>query len=270
MTTTATQGSASGVQVTVTGRSAASALGVRGLVLSATGTGALASAGGQVGIRVDYSGFAGAYGGDYAARLRLAVLPDCALTTPSVPACRKATPVPTANDGKGILTGTVTLPGVAQAATPATSAARAGRAVVMTVESGPSGSGGNYAATPLNPNGTWAVQDGAFDYTYPLTVPQAVTGSTPQVALAYDSQSVDGETSAANTQGGWIGDGWAATRRGPSHGPTSRAGWTPRRTSRRRRTSAGGGDNATLDARQQLRPPGAGWRDRNHLPRAGR
>ena len=30
----------------------------------------------------------------------------------------------------------------------------------------------------------------------------------PQVALSYDSQSIDSETSADNTQAGWIGDGW--------------------------------------------------------------
>ena len=138
-----------------------------------------------------------------------------------MPACRTDVPVPAVNDGTGTLTGTVTLPTAAPGsatlsapgtATPATGVTPAGRAVVMAVESGPSGSGGNYAATPLNPAGTWSVQDGTFDYTYPISVPQAVTGSAPSVALGYDSQSVDGETSAANTQGGWIGDGWSSAQ----------------------------------------------------------
>ncbi|MEW1860705.1 ricin-type beta-trefoil lectin domain protein [Streptomyces sp. NPDC088194] len=33
-------------------------------------------------------------------------------------------------------------------------------------------------------------------------------GSAPAVALSYDSQSTDGETSARNSQSSWIGDGW--------------------------------------------------------------
>jgi hypothetical protein len=220
MAAAAGQGTASGVQVTVAARDATSALGVRGVVLSVAGTGALAAAGGRVGLQVDYQGFAGAYGGAYGSRLRLMELPGCALTTPQVAACRHAVPVPSANGGTGTLTGTVTLPAgqsagplaagaAAQPAWQAAALSAARPAVVLAVQAGSSGPEGNYTATPLNPAGTWAVQDGAFDYSYPITVPSAVTGSAPSVALSYDSQSVDGETSAANTQGGLIGDGWS-------------------------------------------------------------
>ena len=212
MVVAANQGSASGAQVTVASRDATAALGVHGLVLSVRGTGALASAGGRVGIQVDYSGFAAAYGAGYGSRLRLVALPACALTSPGVARCRRATAVPTLNDGTGTLSGTVSLAAaaagqaVAGTARPAVGQAPA---MVLGVESGPSGAEGNYAATPLDPAGTWAVQDGDFSYSYPVTAPSSVVGDAPPVSLTYDSQSVDGETSGSNTQGGSIGDGWS-------------------------------------------------------------
>ncbi len=209
----AARGSASGALVTVASRNATATLGVHGMVLTVAGTGALASAGGRVGVRVSYSGFAGAYGGAYASRLRLVALPACALTSPGAARCRRATPVPTVNDGTGTLSGTVSLPAAAGAGQAAAGTAKpavaAAPAAVLAVESAPSGAEGDYAATPLTPTGTWAVQDGDYTYSYPITTPPSVAGDTPSVALAYDSQSVDGETSGSNTQGGWIGDGWS-------------------------------------------------------------
>ncbi len=48
--------------------------------------------------RVDYSGFAQAYGAGYASRLKLVAYPGCSLTTPEVPECLHATEVVTANN----------------------------------------------------------------------------------------------------------------------------------------------------------------------------
>ncbi|MER6353975.1 ricin-type beta-trefoil lectin domain protein [Streptomyces sp. NPDC001634] len=77
------------------------------------------------------------------------------------------------------------------------------------VTSGSSGSQGNYAATSLNPSGSWQTSGtGAFTYSYPIDVPSAVGGNAPSVGLSYDSQSEDGETSARNSQASWVGDGW--------------------------------------------------------------
>ena len=45
---------------------------------------------GRAHVNLDYAGFADAYGGDYASRLRLVELPACALTTPQDAACRIA------------------------------------------------------------------------------------------------------------------------------------------------------------------------------------
>ncbi|GAA2250036.1 hypothetical protein GCM10010145_16760 [Streptomyces ruber] len=69
---------------------------------------------------------------------------------------------------------------------------------------------GDFTATPLQSSGSWAAgsSSGAFTYGYQVQVPEAVGGLTPQVALSYSSQSVDGRTSATNNQASWIGDGW--------------------------------------------------------------
>jgi RHS repeat-associated protein len=214
LTSSASDGQAGGVKVAVASRKATAALAVHGIVLSLAGTGALAHAG-TLTLKVDYAGFAGAYGGAYGSRLRLVELPACALRTPRAKGCRGGIAVATVNDGKGTLTGTVVMAGRAphafasRHAAALASAVAPGGAVVMAVESGPSGSEGAYSATPLNPAGTWTVQDGDFNYDYPISAPPSVVGQAPQVSLDYDSQSVDGETSAANTQGGWIGDGWS-------------------------------------------------------------
>src|SRR5947207_193669 len=45
-------------------------------------------AAGRVGVQLDYGSFRDAYGGDWAARLHLVRLPECALTTPAAAACQ--------------------------------------------------------------------------------------------------------------------------------------------------------------------------------------
>ncbi|HEY1626654.1 MAG TPA: hypothetical protein VGG16_22945, partial [Streptosporangiaceae bacterium] len=196
------------VQVAMASHAAASALGVHGVVFSMSPSG---SAGGRVHVSVDYSSFAGAYGGGYASRLRLVELPACALTTPQVASCRKQTPVPSgsADDVHTDQVGAdVTLP-----AASITSAVRSGQpvlaaalssastdAVVLAVTSAVSGSGGDYGVPSLSEMDEWVNGDssGAYQYSYPITVPPVPGGLQPAVSLAYDSQSTDGVTSATN------------------------------------------------------------------------
>ncbi len=59
--------------------SRSAALGVSGVVFQ---LGRVAPASGRIRVRLDYSAFAQAYGGNYGPRLRLVKLPACALTTP--------------------------------------------------------------------------------------------------------------------------------------------------------------------------------------------
>ncbi|MGV9708767.1 hypothetical protein ACWDTN_41305, partial [Streptomyces sp. NPDC003483] len=80
----------------------------------------------------------------------------------------------------------------------------------LAVTSGTSGSQGDYGATQLSAAGTWqASATGSFTYSYPISVPAAIGGNAPSVGLGYDSQSVDGETTARNSQASWVGDGWS-------------------------------------------------------------
>ena len=81
--------------------------------------------------------------------------------------------------------------------------------MVLAASAAPTGGGGDYTATKLAPSGSWSVGNtGAFTYQYPITVPPSVGGDAPPVALGYDSASVDGRTSATNSQASWVGDGW--------------------------------------------------------------
>ncbi|MEU2306504.1 polymorphic toxin-type HINT domain-containing protein [Streptomyces misionensis] len=147
---------------------------------------------GKVRVVLDYSSIAQAFGGGYGSRLILTRLPACALTTPQRPECRTRTPLEFTNRATADqLTATTTTDSA------------------IGVTSGSRGSQGDYSATSLSPSGTWQTNGtGAYTYSYPIDVPTAVGGNSPSVALSYDSQSVDGETSARNSQASWIGDGW--------------------------------------------------------------
>jgi RHS repeat-associated protein len=182
------------------------------LGLTRTDTG---SRGGAVQVVIDYSSVAKAYGGGFGSRLQLVRVPACALTTPQAATCRTRTPVAFTNRaGADQLTATVSL-GSSPGATPLpahaapTQTTTASATTTLAVTSGASGSQGNYTATSLNPSGSWQTSGtGAFTYSYPVDVPAAIGGNAPSVALDYDSQSEDGETSARNSQASWIGDGW--------------------------------------------------------------
>jgi RHS repeat-associated protein len=226
-------GSPSKVRVTMASQQVARALGISGVVFTA-GRADGADAAGRVHVSLSYAGFAYAYGGDYASRLHLVQLPACALTSPQVPACRVQTPLASADNVRADSLGAdVTLPPAPAAAQPpatqpaaaASAASRvvaapaagapaasagAGATAVLAATAAPSGSAGDYTATPLSEAGTWAEggSSGAFNYSYPITVPPVPGGLEPDVSLGYNSQAVDGLTSSANAQASWIGDGW--------------------------------------------------------------
>ncbi|MFE2540913.1 ricin-type beta-trefoil lectin domain protein [Actinacidiphila glaucinigra] len=84
-----------------------------------------------------------------------------------------------------------------------------GRQVVGAMDTG-SSAAGDYTATPLLSSGSWAAgsSNGAFTYSYQVQTPETAGGLMPKVSLSYNSQSVDGRSSATNNQSSWIGDGW--------------------------------------------------------------
>ncbi|MFH8804894.1 RHS repeat-associated core domain-containing protein [Streptomyces sp. NPDC017936] len=193
--------------VTLADRKKARKAGVDGLLFSVTRADGSPAAG-TTSVRVDYNSFKGAYGGDWAARLRLVQLPDCALTTPEKPACRTGKPLPTTNDTKsGALTATATL---AAASRTTTTTAAASGAVVLAATAEASGASGDYKATSLQSSGSWSAggATGGFSWSYPIATPGVPGGLKPAVSLGYSSQAVDGRTSASNNQPSWIGDGW--------------------------------------------------------------
>ncbi|MEU4352801.1 hypothetical protein AB0G17_36420, partial [Streptomyces sp. NPDC023838] len=172
---------------------------------------------GQVQVALDYSAIAQAYGGGWGSRLHLVTMPGCALTTPRVSACQVQTPLAATNDTTAQkLTAAVTLPAGNRVSTirPKASGivgpAVAPMSVAVATVAGTGGSQGDYTATSLSASGSWAQSaSGAFTYSYPVATPPALGGGSPSVALSYNSQSIDGETSARNSQSSWIGDGWS-------------------------------------------------------------
>ncbi|GAA0541797.1 hypothetical protein GCM10010172_24000 [Paractinoplanes ferrugineus] len=149
---------------------------------------------GSVGVSVDYRKFATAYGGDWAARLQLVRLPDCALTTPERKECA-GQPVPTRND---------------VAAKQATADVAVGASTLMALAATPTGPTGSYGATTLNASGTWSAggSSGNFSWSFPMRVPPGLNGPMPTVELGYSSQSVDGRMVSSNNQPSDIGEGF--------------------------------------------------------------
>ncbi|MEV6969848.1 RHS repeat-associated core domain-containing protein [Hamadaea sp. NPDC051192] len=189
------------VDVQVHDRATAARLGVSGAVFT------VASADvGTTRIGLDYSGFAQAYGGDYASRLRLVQLPSCALTTPEAAACRTAQPLATSND-----TVAKTLSAPVALAANASSASASGQMVVLAATADVGGDTGTFAASDLSPSGAWTAggSTGNFTYSYPIAVPPATTALLPEVGLSYDSSAVDGKTVSTAAQASWVGDGWS-------------------------------------------------------------
>ncbi|MFE0463790.1 hypothetical protein ACFW1A_31505, partial [Kitasatospora sp. NPDC058965] len=203
------------VQVRTVDRATAQAAGVDGLMVGVSrqdGSGAT----GKVSVSLDYGAVAQAYGGGWASRLHLVQLPACAQTTPQLAQCQTQTPLATTNDPvTHQLTAGVALPASGGSAAPramsmmAAPMAAAASSTTVAAVAGTDGSQGDYSATSLAASGNWSqTASGAFTYAYPIELPQALGGAEPSVSLSYDSQSVDGETSARNSQSSWIGDGW--------------------------------------------------------------
>jgi RHS repeat-associated protein len=152
---------------------------------------------------------------------------DTASSTPTASASPSQSPDATATDTAKPTTGTESpKPGQSTASpkqsesangpeamserTAPLSAVGAAGTTALAVTSGTSGSQGDYGATQLSAAGTWqASATGSFTYSYPISVPAAIGGNAPSVGLGYDSQSVDGETTARNSQASWVGDGWS-------------------------------------------------------------
>ncbi|MFC9689156.1 RHS repeat domain-containing protein [Kribbella sp. NPDC056951] len=149
---------------------------------------------GVVSLRLDYSSFKQAFGGDWSTRLRLASVPACAATTPGKPSCA-AVPLPTRNDGSAEVSADVPV---------------GAEFTTFALQAAPSGPSGDSTTTSLSPTATWQVggSSGDFSWAYPMQVPPSLIGPKAEVSLAYSSGSVDGRTTAGNSQSSWAGAGF--------------------------------------------------------------
>ncbi|MCM0674805.1 ricin-type beta-trefoil lectin domain protein [Micromonospora phytophila] len=174
-------------------QAAAQAAGVSGALLTLSRADGVSQPG-RARIRIDYSQFANAFGGDYAGRLRLVELPACAVSTPAKGSCRVGKDLGSVN-AAGTLSADVTL-------------TQAGTTTIALTPSA-SSAGGTFEATSLRQAYSWSAGSigGSFAYSYPIAVPPA-PGPAPNLALSYDSGLVDGQTLAQNGQVSWIGEGW--------------------------------------------------------------
>lgn len=196
------------VRVRVLDRAATDRAGVRGVLLRVDRTDGRVGAG-TVALTVDYWSFATAYGADWASRLRLVSLPECALTTPERPECA-GTVLPSRNRvGDRLVTAEVPVTG--------RTTGRAGvgttQSALLAVAAGPAGSAGDYSATSLSPSATWSAgsSTGDFTWSYPLRTPPSLGGPAPDMKLNYSAQSVDGRHAASNNQPSQVGEGFEFT-----------------------------------------------------------
>ncbi|MFG2776914.1 polymorphic toxin-type HINT domain-containing protein [Streptomyces prunicolor] len=179
-------------------RAASRKAGVDGPVFTLAPREGAAQRAGKAHAELDYSSFAGLYGGDYASRLTLVQLPQCALTTPQKKQCRTAEPVRTVND---TAEQTLTTDSVALSASTTT---------VLAATAAASSDKSDFKATSLAASSTWNtdLSSGSFSWAYDMPVPQVPGGLTPQVGLSYSSGGVDGRTGNTNNQASWVGDGF--------------------------------------------------------------
>ncbi|MGC4808198.1 RHS repeat domain-containing protein [Micromonospora sp. DT233] len=197
------------VKVQVLSQAAAAAAGVRGVLYRVSRTDG-ATDGAAVRFSADFSGFRSAYGADWAARLRLSVLPECALEQPSSAACTSVPLSSSLDSGAGTVTADVPLAS-APDGTAERIAARPQTSALVALAAGAAGGSGDLAASSLSPSATWGHtgSSGGFTWAYPMRVPPSVGGPAPQLAFAYSSQAVDGRHAASNNQPGWIGEGFS-------------------------------------------------------------
>ncbi|MEU8470166.1 RHS repeat-associated core domain-containing protein [Streptomyces sp. NPDC029006] len=188
---------ADSVTVEVLKQNTAAELGVKGVVLKVTGP----QTGGRTRLGIDYSAFASAYGGDWAGRLQLTRLPDCALKDPAAAKCHKRVALDSVNNReKDSISAPVTL-------------ASGRHPMLLALAAGTQSGAGDYKATPLSASSTWEAggSSGSFTWSYPLRVPPAAAGPQPDLSLSYDSGAVDGQTANSNNQGSQIGTGFDLT-----------------------------------------------------------
>ncbi|MDT7847770.1 RHS repeat-associated core domain-containing protein [Streptomyces justiciae] len=189
------------VTVKVLDQNATRKLGIKGVALTVTGP----ASGAKARLNIDYTTFASAYGADWAGRLQLLQFPACLLDNAAKGKCRTPRTLRSANDrSAATLSSTLSF---------APSPSAAPQPMVLALAAGTKSGGGDFKATPLAASSTWEAggSSGSFTWSYPVRVPPAAAGPTPDLAISYDSGSIDGRTATTNNQGSQIGEGFDLT-----------------------------------------------------------
>jgi YD repeat-containing protein len=190
---------------------------------------------------VDYSAVLMEHGGDYEERLTLFIGTDCSFNAAGeVTDCAVMTPLRRTNyanrkqliveldaEAMALLTGEVN---ASPAVTSAVDIASLGRktflpivtqtddakpitdngSAIVVLSAGVDGPTGDYGATPVGDVLDYQVglYTGAAQTSYRIPVPPAAAGAAPDVALTYDSGTIDGSGIAKSAQPGIAGIGW--------------------------------------------------------------
>lgn len=160
--------------------------------------------GGRLNLRLDVTSFREAFGGAYASRLQLRLLPECGLRPVVDRAAAMAgtcagVDIPTDVDFKrGIVSADIDL---GRASTPV---------VVALASSGSAAGIGTFGKTSLKESYSWTAgtSAGNFTFNYSFGAPPVPGGFVPSAGLSYSSQAVDGQTASQNVQSGLVGEGW--------------------------------------------------------------
>ncbi|SDI90723.1 RHS repeat-associated core domain-containing protein [Frankineae bacterium MT45] len=202
------------ISVAVLDAKATARLGIVGVGIRISG---VAAGSKRLSVAVSTKLLAGLYGADYAARARWVVVPDC----PTSQHCAATVPLATTTNiikATPSASAQVAAPSAVAAQTRLAAVPLSARAVTLATASGVNASNGsgNFAATPLAPSSQWTTdpQTGDFTWSYPLRTPPSAAGTTPDLALSYDSASMDGQTGTTNNQSSTVGAGWDVTGAG--------------------------------------------------------
>lgn len=200
------------ITVELMSRTTTRAAGIDGVVFRVSRAGGLAAAG-PARLTADYSAFRWAYGGDWASRLALWALPECALSSPGADGCRGLKLAAVNDAGAGMVSAVVDVGQLASAlVAPGTAgdAATGPTGMLVMLAAAASGAGGDYSATSLAPSAAWSAggNAGDFAWTYPLRMPPSLGGPVPKIELTYSSASVDGRMASTNNQASWVGEGF--------------------------------------------------------------
>lgn len=165
---------------------------------------------GDVELSVSYAALADRIGGDWASRLRLVAIPECALeqaeeteglgNAASGTDC-EPTPIESSVNNTGDQTVTAKV-GLSATGTS-----------MVALTAGTSGSAGDWGATSLAPSASWGVagSSGAFTWSYSLRTPGVSAGPSPELGLSYSSATSDGRVASTNNQTSWVGEGFDVT-----------------------------------------------------------